>query len=476
MLRRVLFTAAVAGVVLTPSVAGVAMAGGQSWGKGDDTCVPAPGADCADVDHKWKVDADGKNLEGINLKRAKLHGASLQGTDMSDAKLNRVILKYADLDGAELDGADLRRAKLSNASMTGVDLSEANLTRAALKNVTMDGVTANGADLSGAVIKKSTVTDLRGRGVDLGGAVVTDSTFDNVHITPIRATTSLRAGQARDGAGCTTFRSSTIINSTVDPLDLSGCGAQNLSISNSTIRNFNLSGSQYWGVEFLSGSTADGANFSNSRSEDGARAVRVNDSSMRNANFRGAQMWKPEMIRATMDGSDFSNSVITEGNLSSSSFVNANFFGAFISGDTLESMQGTNIKGINFEGASSSATSWTPVFFQVNNQSGRSVRVDNLANGVTQNLYTQANPGTKVHYFATRNGGGMSGFIDSYQVKLDFNFFGDNTLTFGGEELSLSKSQGVVKEVQLGGNSYRMESSYRGDSRGNWFVVSITAL
>jgi hypothetical protein len=42
--------------------------------------------------------------------------------------------------------------------------------------------------------------------------------------------------------------------------------------------------------------------------------------------------------------------------------------------------------------------------------------------------------------------------------------------------LSLSKSQGVVKEVQLGGNSYRMESSYRGDSRGNWFVVSITAL
>ena len=476
MLKRALVTAAVAGVVLTPGLTGVAMAGGQAWGKGDDTCIPEKNADCAGVNYKWKVDADGKNLEGINLKKAKLHGASLQGTDMSDANLRLAVLKHADLDGAELDGANLRQARLDNASMIDVNLTEANLTGAMLKNVEIDGARASGADFTGAVIKDSEVTDLKARNVDLRGLAVEGSTFTRVNISATTPSTRGRLAEARFGADCSTWRTSVFNDSTLDSLDLSECGAGNLSFSGSTVRNFNISGSEYYDVEFLSGSAADGANFSNSRNVDGARAVRVNDSSMRNANFRGAQMWKPQMLRATMDGSNFSNSSITEGNLSSSSFVNANFFGAFISGDTLESMQGTNIKGINFEGASSSATSWTPVFFQVNNQSGRSVKVDNLANGVTQNLYTQANPGTKVHYFATHNGGGMSGFIDSYQVKLDFNFFSDNTLTFGGEELSLSKSQGVVKEVQLGGNSYRMESSYRGNGNGNWFVVSITAL
>ncbi len=149
-MRKALVVGFVSVGLLGAGFTGTALADGEPWGKGNDTCIPSKGADCADVNHKWKVDADGRNLEGINLKRSKLHGASLQGADLSDAKLNRAVLKYADLDGAELGDATLKRATMDHTEFSGVSATGALFYEIRMTNMNIRGGDFRGANFDGA--------------------------------------------------------------------------------------------------------------------------------------------------------------------------------------------------------------------------------------------------------------------------------------------------------------------------------------
>ena len=62
------------------------------------------------------------DLRGINLKRARLHGADLRGSDLTDSYFYRVNLHDAQLQGATLTGTFMKRVNLQ-----GADFSHANL-------------------------------------------------------------------------------------------------------------------------------------------------------------------------------------------------------------------------------------------------------------------------------------------------------------------------------------------------------------
>jgi uncharacterized protein YjbI with pentapeptide repeats len=66
-------------------------------------------------------------LQGANLKKAKLRGANLGRADLSAADLRGADLRDASLQGANLHRADLRGAKLEGTDLRSADLTDAKL-------------------------------------------------------------------------------------------------------------------------------------------------------------------------------------------------------------------------------------------------------------------------------------------------------------------------------------------------------------
>ena len=117
----------------------------------------------------------------LNLQRANLFGAHLEGAILRHAHLEGAYLIYAHLEGAYLRHAHLEGAELISAHLEGADLGEAHLEGAYLRGANL--VVANlrdthleGANLRGAHLEKA---DLRGarlerailRGARLEGAI-----------------------------------------------------------------------------------------------------------------------------------------------------------------------------------------------------------------------------------------------------------------------------------------------------------------
>ena len=88
---------------------------------------------------------EGGDLSGVDLRRARLGGASLVG-----AQLRGRDLRYAVLAKADLRRADLCDARLDEADLSGADLREADLRGASLLEADLSGADLRGADLGGA--------------------------------------------------------------------------------------------------------------------------------------------------------------------------------------------------------------------------------------------------------------------------------------------------------------------------------------
>ena len=66
------------------------------------------------------VTGQGCQLEGIDLRRAKLSGANFSWANLHNAKLNRADLTFATFKDADLRGADLRGAIINNTNFCGI--------------------------------------------------------------------------------------------------------------------------------------------------------------------------------------------------------------------------------------------------------------------------------------------------------------------------------------------------------------------
>lgn len=145
-----------------------------------------------------EVNLTGANLEGADLRGADLTGAILdyawlKGTKIDGAtkispkwflvwqivnkKLSKTYLRDADhgvdiskanLTGAYLEGIDLARADLSGADLTG-----ANFTRAYLARANLEGAIIRKTDFSGAYLVEANLTRLSRRGANFENAELT---------------------------------------------------------------------------------------------------------------------------------------------------------------------------------------------------------------------------------------------------------------------------------------------------------------
>jgi len=109
------------------------------------------------------------DLSGIDLRRADLKQAALDGVILSEANLRGTDLSMADLRGADLHkanlvlthlgGANLTKADFSGANLCDANLSDANLNEANFSETVLVGALLQGADLSKAKMEVS-VKDL----------------------------------------------------------------------------------------------------------------------------------------------------------------------------------------------------------------------------------------------------------------------------------------------------------------------------
>lgn len=167
------------------------------------------------------IEEDLKELNGINLKFAKLNNADLRGVDfrnanlseadLSNSKLNReelhfgglvapdftnAILEFTKLNDADLRGANLTNVNLSNADLTNANLSCANLTNANLfyaklinadlSNVDLTYSNLTEANFMNSDLTKSNLTNAQLFQADLRGANINDAILDNVTLISVK--------------------------------------------------------------------------------------------------------------------------------------------------------------------------------------------------------------------------------------------------------------------------------------------------
>jgi uncharacterized protein YjbI with pentapeptide repeats len=101
----------------------------------------------SDLSNVRLFDAD---MRGATLDNADISGALLSGTQLQGASLSFANLIGAALVGAKLDGADL-----SDARMTGARMASASLRFANLANTELTGADLSEADLRGAILENA---------------------------------------------------------------------------------------------------------------------------------------------------------------------------------------------------------------------------------------------------------------------------------------------------------------------------------
>jgi uncharacterized protein YjbI with pentapeptide repeats len=119
------------------------------------------------------------HLKDADLTRADLKGANLRGADLEGANFRHADLKSATFVNADLKGANLRNADLSgailrNAGLEGADLDSADLPRADLR-----GARLGRANLSGAALKGAKLSGARLSGTNLGEALLEGAVADS---------------------------------------------------------------------------------------------------------------------------------------------------------------------------------------------------------------------------------------------------------------------------------------------------------
>ena len=95
------------------------------------------------------------NLEGVDLKKARLVEANLVGANLSGADLSGANLRRANLTGANLSGAKLITTNLSGAILINCNLSNADFTGSNLIKAKLTGANFEGTNFTGAHLEST---------------------------------------------------------------------------------------------------------------------------------------------------------------------------------------------------------------------------------------------------------------------------------------------------------------------------------
>lgn len=141
------------------------------------------------------------SLDGIDLSHARLKGATLIRSKMSGADLRHADLRNAHLHEVVFDDADLFRANMENATLASAKLRRARLYGVNLKGAQITVVEFQNADLRNACLVDTDLRESRGNGATLEGADLTGAelklcNLSNCNLAATRGLTSRQIERA----------------------------------------------------------------------------------------------------------------------------------------------------------------------------------------------------------------------------------------------------------------------------------------
>jgi len=192
------------------------------------------------------------NLQGANLRRAKLIDAILIEANLREAKLSDAILFGANLTEANLAKADLIQANLREAKLYKANLSQAKLMGAILIEANLSKADLSGANLSRAYLREA---DLIGANLDrakLSGADLIQANLRKAILieADLSGARLDRADLALANLSQANLSGANLYSANLSKADLSGAN-----LSGANLKKADLSGATFcntitpWGIE-----------------------------------------------------------------------------------------------------------------------------------------------------------------------------------------------------------------------------------
>ncbi|MBI1247791.1 hypothetical protein GC197_08065 [bacterium] len=169
------------------------------------------------------------HLEGISLRSVDFRGINLEGAQLRDAKIAASDFRGARLAGAVLQEANLSFSDFANADLTGVQLKDANLDHANLREANLSQADLDAAILSNAKLKEAQCVEAK-----FTRAKLVSANFSNVDATS--------ADFHRANLADAIFESATLDQAQFTEADLSYANLQNASLKKVNFQRANLLG------------------------------------------------------------------------------------------------------------------------------------------------------------------------------------------------------------------------------------------
>jgi uncharacterized protein YjbI with pentapeptide repeats len=172
------------------------------------------------------------HLQNINLSWTNKHIESLEGIDLSNARLEDtdfegMYLAKANLAGAKMSRVNLTDASLEQADLTGADLTIAHMTESHLALATFDH-----ADLSGAILTDAELWEASLQGTSLRRAVLDGAEAPGIHAMGADFTYSRMLDADFTGADLSgaDLSYATLVRSNFQRATLTGCNVYGISV------------------------------------------------------------------------------------------------------------------------------------------------------------------------------------------------------------------------------------------------------
>jgi len=232
----------------------------------------------AEATQRYNAPLAAPDLQGADLRNARMTSAFLPGADVREARLQGAFFYRAYMQGANLEKAKLNDALFRLAQMQGVSLKLATMDRASFR-----GARLNGADLQSVEMPEANFSLARMEGVNLTAAKMQRASFRGARLSGADLARAQMQGAKFQSAEMRGVR-------------LSGAQMQGVNLTSADLFDADLS------LANLTGADLDRANL------EGANLKQVSfvSAALRSTNFTGASLTSAQFDNALLGGADFS--------------------------------------------------------------------------------------------------------------------------------------------------------------------------
>jgi len=284
---------------------------------------PFDGLDLADADLA-DLDFTGCSMVGAILQRSKLCRCTLDEANLSEAALDECDLTDASLRNAHLPLATVNGAVLAFANLDGAQLEYADLSGVNAKGATLRGVQAKGASLADAHLDSTSFERAQLESVDLCRATLDRAVFDEAvapelrlydacgtHVRFVRATLTEARG---DGASLpnASFEQAHANGSVWERATLADATLHSAQLNDASFVRANCAAAVFSLADICRGRFTDATLAGASFLETDLLMAQFDGADLTDADLRGANLHGTATWRATCDGIQLDQAIVTE--------------------------------------------------------------------------------------------------------------------------------------------------------------------